>query len=143
MKRVLRSLTENQAATDPRSADGRLIGRTYAIPFERVWQASLALCRGGLRGWSVLSADDQRGVIEAVSRTLLTGREDDVRVAIQLDENAQTRVDLWSGAQKNRANLGRNRRVIGRFLRRLDRSLEAKPGQILDATRTVTWFDPQ
>jgi hypothetical protein len=143
LKKVLKSLAENQATTDPRSDDGRLVGRTYAIPFEDVWQASLGICQGGLRGWSVLSADDQRGVIEAVSRTLLTGREDDVRVEIQLDDNAQTRVDLWSGSQKNRANLGRNRRVIGRFLRRLDRALDARPGQILDATRTVTWYDPK
>ena len=142
MKHFLRSLTENQAATDPTSDDGRLRGRTYAIPFEDVWQASLALCRGGMRGWSVLSADDQRGVIEAVSEAFLTGREDDVRVHIHLDENAQTRVDLWSGSQKSRANLGRNRRVIGRFLRRLDRRLDAGVGQILDATRKPTWHEP-
>lgn len=143
MRRFLKSLTENQAATDPRSDDRRLRGRTYAIPFEDVWQASVALCRGEMRGWTVLSADDQRGVIEAVSRALLTGREDDVRVHIQLDENAQTRVDLWSGSQKSRSNLGRNRRIIDSFVRRLDRRLDAKPHQILDATRTVSWHEPQ
>lgn len=143
MKHFLRSLTENQAATDPTSEDGRLRGRTYAIPFEDVWQASLALCTGGIKGWSVLSADDQRGVIEAVSKAPLTGREDDVRVHIHLDENAQTRVDLWSGSQKSRANLGRNRRVIGRFLRRLDRRLDAGAAQILDATRKPSWHEPR
>ena len=143
MREILRGLTENQAATDPKSDDRKLRGRTYAIPFEDVWQASLGLCGGGLRGWSVLSADDQRGVIEAISKTLVLGREDDVRVEIQLDENAQTRVDLWSAAHKDRANLGRNRRLIGRFLRRLDRRLAAKPEQILDPTRMPEWYEPK
>ena len=143
MRGILRGLRENEAATDPKSDDRRLLGRTYAIPFEDVWQASLKLCGGGLRGWSVLSADDQRGVIEAISETLVFGPEDDVRVEIQLDENAQTRVDLWSASQKGRANLGRNRRLIGRFLRRLDRRLAAKPGQILDPTRMPAWHEPK
>ena len=143
MREILRGLTENQASTDPKSDDRKLRGRTYAIPFEDVWQASLGLCGGGLRGWSILSADDQRGVIEAISKTLVLGHEDDIRVEIQLDENAQTRVDLWSASQKDRANLGRNRRLIGRFLRRLDRRLAAKPGQILDPTRTPEWYEPK
>ncbi len=141
MRGILKGLTEYQATTDPTSEDRRLRGRTYAIPFEDVWQASLALCGGGLRGWDVLSADDQRGVIEAISETLVFGHKDDIRVEIQLDENAQTRVDLWSASQKGRANLGRNRRVIGKFLRRLDRRLAAKPGQILDPTRMPAWYE--
>jgi len=143
LRGILRGLTENQAATDPKSEDRRLRGRTYAIPFEDVWQASLGLCGGGLRGWSVLSADDQRGVIEAISKTPVFGHEDDLRVGIQLDENAQTRVDLWSTSQKGRANLGRNRRVIGRFLRSLDRRLAAQPEQILDPTRMPAWYEPK
>lgn len=141
MKRILREWRESQAVTDPRSDDTRLVGRTYAIPFEEVWQASIVLCGGGLKGWSILSSDDQRGVIEAVSRIPLIGLEDDVRVDIQLDENAQTRVDLWSAAQKERASLGRNRRVIAKFCRRLDRTLGAGPDQILDPTASPAWLD--
>ena len=86
-------------------------------------------------------ADDQSGVIEAVSKTLVFGFVDDVRVEIGLDENGQTRVDLWSASQIGRGDLGRNRRTIGRFLRRLDRSLDAQPGQILDATHTPAWHE--
>ena len=142
MRGILKGLTENQAATDPRADDQRLRGRTYAIPFEDVWQASVRLCGGGLRGWSILSSDDQRGVIEAISKTVVTGREDDVRVEIRLDENAQTRVDLWAASHRGKVSLGRNRRVIGKFLRRLDRSLDASPGLILDPTRMPAWHDP-
>lgn len=141
MKRIVRGLSENQAATDPASEDQTLLGRTYAIRFEDVWQASYKLCNGGLRGWRVLSSDDQRGVIEAVAKALVLRREDDVRVEIQLDKNAQTRVDLWSASRKNRANLGRNRRLIGAFLHRLDRYLKVKPGQILDPTIASEWHD--
>jgi len=143
LRGILKALTETQATTDPKSDDRRLRGRTYAIPFEKVWQATLALCGGGVRGWSILSADDQRGVVEAISKTLVFGLEDDVRVEIQLDQNAQTRVDLWSGSRKSRANLGRNRRLIGRFLRRLDRRLDATADQILDPTRRAAWHEPE
>ena len=143
MREILKGLTENQATTDPTSDDRRLRGRTYAIPFEDVWQATIGLCEGSYRGWSILSADDQRGVVEAISRTLLFGLEDDVRVEIQLDENAQTRVDLWSASRKSRANLGRNRRLIGGFLRRLDHRLDAKPGQILDPAHLPAWHEPE
>ena len=101
----------------------------------------MSLCGGGLRGWSILTSDDQRGVIEAVSRALLSRREDDIRVEITLDENAQTRVDLWSASQRNRTNMGRNRRIIGRFLRRLDRKLQATPEQILDPTLPPAWLE--
>jgi len=140
LKDLLKGLTEKQAATAPGADDARLSGRTYAIPFEQVWQASVSLCGGGIRGWSILSSDDQRGVIEAVSKALLTRREDDVRVEIRLDENAQTRVDLWSATQRNRSTLGRNRRIIGKFLKSLDKRLGATPAKILDPTRSSEWL---
>jgi hypothetical protein len=142
LRGILKGLAEHQAVTDPKSEDGRLRGRTYAIPFEDVWQASLTLCGGGMRGWSVLSADDHRGVIEAVSKARLLGVEVDVRVDIRLDENAQTRVDVWSATQRSRASLGQNRRAIGKFFRRLDRTLDA-PDKILDPTRALPWQDPR
>ena len=141
MKGILRGLTENHATTDPESGDRRLRGRTYAIPFETVWHASVALCRGGLRGWSLRADDDQRGIIQATTRTLVFSSEGDVRVRIRLDENAQTRVDLWSASTTNRGDLGRSRRSIGKFLRRLDRQLDAKPGQILDPTLAPVWIE--
>lgn len=141
MKRFLKHLRETQAATDPTAVDPRLVGRTYAIPYQDVWQASLQLCDGGLRGWSVLTADDQRGIIEAVSKHPLFRLEEDVRVQIELDENGQTRVDLWSASHKSRGNLGRHRRVIGHFLQRLDQRLSAAPDQILDANAKPPWTE--
>jgi hypothetical protein len=93
-----------------------------------------------MKGWSILSSDDQRGVIEAVAQTSLRG-EDDVRVEIGLDENAQTRVDVWAASQKNRRTFGRNRRAIGKFLRTLDQRLDAGPDKILDPTATPAWLE--
>jgi hypothetical protein len=141
LKEILRGLTESGASTDPRSLDARLVGRTYAIPFDAVWSAAMKLASGGLRRWSVAKADDIAGVIEASAQPLFFGPDDDVRIEIGLDENAQTRVDVSSSSRSQRPDLGRNRRAIGRFLRRLDRSLEARPEQILDATRKVAWTE--
>jgi hypothetical protein len=138
LKDILRGLTESRAETDPTSTDHRLLGRTYAIPFEQVWQAAMKLASGGLRGWTLWVADDQEGVIEASTNPPLVAAAD-VRVSIILDENAQTRVDLTSASRTERGDWGRSRRNIGRFIRRLDVLLEAAPAQILDATRTVAW----
>lgn len=139
MNPILRGLTEHRAVTDPTSEDRRLLGRTYAIPFESVWQASTRLAGGGIRGWALWVADDQSGLIEASANPVL-GPSADVRITVGLDENAQTRVDLTSASRTTRGDLGRSRRNIGTFLKRLDKLLEARPDQILDATRTPAWL---
>jgi len=134
---ITRGLTQNQAHTAPDSPDRRLRGRTYAIPFDAVWNASLSLAQGGIRGWSVVSSDDEEGVIVAESKTLIWRFIDDVVITIGLDENAQTRVDARSQSRVGNADLGRNPRTLRSFFRKLDRALSAQPGQILDATRSL------
>ncbi len=119
--RFWRALTRNRAETAEDLLDSRLRRRIYAIPFERVWQAALALA-GRRRGWRVLEADDLEGVIRAEARTLLRF-VDDVVVRIGLDANAQTRVDMTSASRVGKADLGKNARRIGKFLRALDREL--------------------
>jgi hypothetical protein len=141
LKGILRGLTETEAATDPAATDGRLKGRTYAIPFEQVWSAAARLARGGLRGWSLFAADDQAGVIVGNVKPLLFGATCEVRIEIGLDQNAQTRVDAWSSCGSRRGDLGRNRRTLGRFFRALDRDLAPEPGQILDPTLAPAWFE--
>ena len=141
MKGILRGLTETQVATDPEAGDRRLKGRTYAIPFDDVWSAATRLARGELRGWTLLTADDQEGIITGLAKPLLFGEPCYVRVVIGLDENAQTRVDGRSRSGGKRGDLGRNRRTLGRFFRALDRALGAGPGQILDPTRVPTWLE--
>jgi hypothetical protein len=141
LKELLRGLRENRAATDPTSEDERLLGRTYAIPFDRVWQAATRLAGGGLKGWSLWVADDREGLIEA-STQFLIGPAGDVRVTIGLDHNAQTRVDLVWISRSQRGDMGRSRRSIGRFLRGLDEMLDVGPGQILDPTRAPAWAEP-
>lgn len=141
MSQVLRGLTENRAETDPTSPDPRLVGRTYAIPFEDVWQAARRLAAGELRGWSLWVADDQEGRIEASTSKLLFLPPADVRVRVRLDENAQTRVDVTSSSRTERGDLGRSRRTIGRFFHGLDEALNVQPGQILDPTRSPVWLE--
>lgn len=116
--------------TDPAARDPRLRGRTYAIPFDRVWTAALSLA-GEQRGWSVLRADDQSGEIFAEVSARLLPFIDDVKIRIGLDEDAQTRVDLSAHRRGGKADLGANARRVARFLKRLDRSLEATRAQIL------------
>ena len=131
-------LRRNGARTDRRSLDDALRGRTYAIPFDRVWNAALALAGGELRGWGVSRSDDQGGVADAVSTPLLLGAAADVRIRIGLDSNGQTRVDMEAKSRTGRGDLGSNRRRIRRFMDALDRKLGATPAQILDGSRELS-----
>jgi hypothetical protein len=124
--------------TDPLSPDPRLRGRTYAIPFDRVWTEAVALVGGGLPRWRILSADDERGVIDGETRTLVFGSVNRLRVAVGLDEDGQTRVDVRLAPRSGLARLGKAR-TIGRFLVHLDAQLGARPEQVLDASRTPPW----
>ena len=111
--------------TAPDEADPRLRGRTYAIPFDQVWQAAVAVASGGIMGWKVVESDDYDGVIRAESRTLVRSRIYDVHIYISLDENAQTRVDLRSAGRKGWFDFGGNARRVARFCRKLDDRLKA------------------
>jgi hypothetical protein len=120
---VLRGLTRNRAETAEDAPDRRLRGRTYAIPFDQVWTAALLLARKR-RGWTVLRADDIEGAIQAEARTALRFTHD-VQIRVGLDGDGQTRVDLVSASRVGHADLGKNARRIGWYLRALDRELEA------------------
>ena len=141
MRELFLAFREDRSETDPASPDARLAGRTYAIPFDHVWTSAVGLAKEGLRGWSMSTADDLAGLIIASTVSRIFGVRNDVRVKIGLDENGQTRVDLTSRSRSERPSLGRNRRIIARFLDRLDQRLDARPEQIIDPTRAPAWVE--
>jgi hypothetical protein len=126
-----RALTRNRAATAPHHPDARMRGRRYAIPFHEVWEAVVVLAGDGLRGWTLVEADDMAGRVRAEARTPLFRFIDDVEIRVRLDRDAQTRVDVVSASRVGKADLGTNARRIRRFLRRLDRELGAVPSEVL------------
>jgi len=123
----LENLTGNRAATSADSVDPALRGRTYTIPFDRVWSAIIALADGGMKGWRVTRADPSSGVIEAEAETRFRKRVDDIRFRIGLDSAGWTRLDLVSASRSAGADFGVNRRRIRTFLTHLDRKLSSTP----------------
>jgi hypothetical protein len=117
-----RGLLETEAATAPDAQDPRLRGRTYAIPFEQVWRAALAVI-DALPRCSLAHADDRDGHIEADGATLVRRRRLRVEIDIILDEDAQTRVDARVQVEAKWGDMGVGPRWIGRFFRRLDATL--------------------
>jgi hypothetical protein len=117
-------LTRHRAFTAADSEDPRLRGRTYAIPFEAVWQASLRLVDGGLRGWVLLEADDQEGIIRGEVRGWFRRFDSGLYLRVSLDHDAQTRVDGVTESLLAKADLGAGARRLGRFFRDLDRAIE-------------------
>ena len=138
---LLDKLYEKQANTDMRSADVRLRGRTYTIPFEDVWQAAMRVGGGGIVGWSIGRFDDGQGLIEALSKTPLIGFETDVHIQIGLDQLGQTRVDAVAVSRGDRGDWGRSKRRIGRFFSELDRDLCVQSDQVLDPAVDPTYAE--
>jgi hypothetical protein len=113
------------AQTSVHSPDPALRGRTCAIPFEGVWQSALRLAGGGIRGWTVVSADDESGEILAMAHGIF-GAVHDIAINVVLDADAQTRVDARAAARRA-PDLGRSRRRLLRFFRALDHALAGLP----------------
>jgi len=120
--KIWKSLTQNTAQTNENAEDPRLRGRTYLIPFARVWDQIIAMIESRPR-WTLVSADEGTGLIHAEVKTLVFRFVDDVRFKVKLDQNALTRVDMWSASRVGKGDLGVNARRIRRFYRRLDREL--------------------
>jgi hypothetical protein len=118
--------TRAHAATAADAADPALRSRTYAVPFDQVWQEACRLLSGGLRGWTLVHADDHEGVIEAVARGI-TGGEHAVTVRIGLDADAQTYVHAAATARKDGIDFGRARRRLRRLLSALDTAVARMP----------------
>jgi hypothetical protein len=119
--------------------DPRLRGRTYAIPFDRVWTVARALADGGMPRWKLLLVDDEKGRIDAEATTLALRLRDRVHVDIGLDENGLTRVDMSVTPARRWLDVGRGRRMVGRFVRRLDTGLGAAAAEIIDPSRSPSW----
>jgi hypothetical protein len=98
-------------------------GRTYAVPFATVWSHALRLANGDMPGMRLLSADELAGQIVAEATGPVLAMPSEFTVAIALDANAQTRVDLRSVSETARADLGFNARRIANFTRLLDRAV--------------------
>lgn len=137
LSRLRAWLRENRAQTHPGHPDPSLRGRTYAIPFARVWAAGLETASGALPGWVLMEADENQGLIVAEARTRVFRFVDDVRVQVSLDEYGQTRVDMASASRIGKGDLGQNARRIRKFFRTLDRRVGAGPGTILDPTLSI------
>lgn len=139
---LFQGFRENQAASDAGQVDVGLRGRTYAIPFEEVWQAALGVAGGGLSRWSLIRSDDVTGHILAEIGPALLRPAADVLIKVKLDEDAQTRVDMSTSSRTERWDLGASHRRVRAFFRALDRFLQVQDGQILDPMRPGASTEP-
>jgi hypothetical protein len=121
-------LGETGAQTNPASSDPDLCGRTWAVPFEEVWEAAVRLMSGGLRGCTLLRANDRDGIIIAEARARFLGVSD-LTISIVLDADAQTRVDARSVSREGKADLGTNARRLRTFFRMLEDRLTELRGE--------------
>jgi hypothetical protein len=136
---LFQGFSENQAATDAAHVDPALRGRTYAIPFEQVWQGALGVAGGGLGRWSLIRSDDVTGHILAEIGPAFLRPAADVLIKVTLDGNGQTRVDMSTSSRTERWDLGASHRRVVAFYRALDRFLEVRDGQILDPMHPETY----
>jgi hypothetical protein len=123
LKTAWRGLHHNGAETMAEAPEPWLRGRTYAIPFDRVWQAALELAQGGLPRWSLIDADDYEGVIRVEISEAFLRPATRVTIRIGLGIDAQTRVDATAHAPDRRGDLGMSTRAVALFFSALDRAV--------------------
>ncbi|MEW6322377.1 MAG: DUF1499 domain-containing protein, partial [Acidobacteriota bacterium] len=87
-------------------------------PVEPDAMYALALAEVERRGWTLVSADAERRVIEATDTTLWFGFTDDVVIRVTRMP-AGSRVDVRSVSRVGRSDLGTNARRIREFLQAL------------------------
>lgn len=97
-------------------------GRTYTVPFARVWDAVDAEIRAQRR-WELVHADEERGLFTVVCRSFLGRRVDDLSVWVRLDDYGLTRLDVRAGARESGRGTGANRRRVNDLLRAVDEAL--------------------
>ena len=112
-------MSGNSASTSPAHEDARLRGRTYAVPFDRVWRAVLRILRRRPR-WEFTAADDASGTIHVEMRSAFIAMPAELTIRVALDRDAQTRVDARAISKAARRDFGMNARRIARLLRELD-----------------------
>lgn len=110
--------SENVA--DTRTPDGPEC-RLYAAPFASVWDSLLELVHQR-RGWNLVHADEELGLMTVTCTTPVFRFVDDLTIWVSLDENGLTRVEARSESRIGKGDLGVNRRRIERLLQRLDRT---------------------
>jgi hypothetical protein len=103
-------------------APGGPEGRTYTVPFADVWDAATADIQAR-RGWEIVHADEERGLLTVVCRSRLRRSSDDLSVWVHLDEYGLTRVDARAGSREGRLSPGANRRRVLELLESLDEAL--------------------
>ena len=113
---LARWLTEHVA--DTRSPDGPDF-RLYAAPFAGVWDSLLDQVHQR-RGWKLVHADEELGLMTVMCATPVFRFRDDLTIWVSLDENGLTRVEARSESRVGKGDLGVNRRRIDRLLQRLD-----------------------
>jgi hypothetical protein len=106
--------------TDTRATDGPA-GRVYAAAFATVWDLLLDDV-GGRRGWELVHADEELGLLTVVCRAVPSLR-DDLSVWVRLDENGLTRVDARAVTRSRWDPFGMGRRRVRGLLGRLDDAL--------------------
>lgn len=120
-----------ETVADTRRGDVRP-GRTYAVPFADVWDALVRDIRRR-RGWRLVHADEELGLLTALCRSVRPRRPDDLSVWVALDENGLTSVEVRSASRGPGGDLGANRRRVRSLLARLDRAV--RPGARVETAR--------
>ncbi len=135
-KRLRRVMGDGIAETRPDARDPRFRGRTFAIPFEDVWQASLALLKE-LPGCKLRLSNDRDGIIIAQATIHFPRHVNDVTISIVLDADAQTRVDMRSVTRDGAVDMGSNAKRVLRFFELLDQRMAALKRRPLPTSATV------
>jgi uncharacterized protein (DUF1499 family) len=88
-----------------------------SVPPAQAFDKALAVAKA--KGWTILHADKQAGIIEGYDKSLWFGFTDDVAIRVTAadpGDHSRSRVDIRSGSRQGRGDFGVNAARVRGFL---------------------------
>lgn len=116
---ILKGLYRNWVSTTPDAGNPDLRTRLYGCGPGKVFDHVKKLA-GKRRGWKIVEADLDDGILKIEARTLIFRFVDDVTIRVHPAPGGGTLLDMESRSRVGVGDLGTNARRVSNFLKRID-----------------------
>jgi uncharacterized protein (DUF1499 family) len=116
---LLKGLYRNWVSTTPDAGDPDLRTRLYGCGPRKIFEHAKSLA-AKRRGWKIIDADVDTGILKVEAKTFLFRFVDDVIIRVNPAPGGGTQLDMESRSRVGIGDLGTNARRVSDFLKGLD-----------------------
>jgi len=116
---IVKGLFRNWVCTKPDAGNPDLRTRLYAGGPKKIFNHAKDLA-AKRRGWKIVDADVDAGILKIEARTLVFRFVDDVVIRVNPAAGGGTSLDMESRSRVGKGDFGTNARRVSKFLKRMD-----------------------